>query len=38
LIDAAMALRHGEHPALADSAVEALGSALATRLREAAEG
>ena len=38
LIDAAVALRRGEHATLDESAVDALLSAVATRLREAAEG
>ncbi len=38
LIDAAVALRRGEDAALDDSAVDALLSTVATRLREAAEG
>lgn len=38
LIDAAVALRRGEDAALDDSAVDALLSAVASRLREAAEG
>jgi len=37
LIDAAVALRHGEDAVLDDSAVEALLAAVATRLREALE-
>ena len=37
LIDAAVALRRGEDVTLDESAVDALLSAVATRLREAAE-
>jgi hypothetical protein len=37
LIDAAVALRHGEDATLDESAVDALLSAVAARLREAAE-
>ena len=38
MIDAAVGLRSGQDAALDDSAVDALLSAVATRLREAAEG